>query len=169
MLPFTDSSFDAVVSQFGFMFFDDKPKALAEMMRVLKPAGRLAVAVCDAVENSPGYCAFALLLDRLFGTEVGNAFRAPFALGDAARLREIFREANAADAEVVQRNGKVRFASIEAMVSTERACAWTLGGVLSDDQFERLIRESLKSLAPFTVGSGAVEFDMPTLIIKAKK
>ena len=71
-MPLPDNSFDAVVSQFGFMFFEDKPQALGEMMRVLKPGGRLAVAVCDAVENSPGYRVFAQLLDRLFGKEVGD-------------------------------------------------------------------------------------------------
>jgi len=168
-LPLPDNSFDAVVSQFGYMFFDDKPKALSEMMRVLKPRGRMAVAVCDAVENSPGYATFARLLDRLFGAEVGKAFRAPFRLGDAGRLRDICREAGLADAEVVQRNGRVRFASIDAMVSTERACVWTLGGVLSDDQFELLLKESEAGLAPFATGGGAVEFDMPALIVKAQK
>ena len=58
-LPFGNGRFDAVVSQFAFMFFDDRPAALAEMMRVLRPGARLAVAVCDAVERSPGYGAFA--------------------------------------------------------------------------------------------------------------
>lgn len=168
-LPFADSSFDAVVSQFGFMFFEDKPKALSEMMRVLKPNGRLAVAVCDAVENSPGYGAFALLLDRLFGKDVGGSFRAPFSLGDAGRLHEICSEAGLVGAEVVRRNGKVRFRSIDALVSTERACVWTLGGVLTAEQFERLMRESETVLKPFTVDGGAVEFDMPSLIIKARK
>ncbi len=168
-LPFSDNSFDAVVSQFGFMFFEDKPKALFEMMRVLKPNGRLAVAVCDSVENSPGYGAFALLLDRLFGKEVGDAFRAPFNLGDAGHLREICREADLAEAQVVRRNGKVRFKSIDALVSTERACVWTLGGALSDEQFERLLEESETVLKPFTVGGGMVEFDMPSLIVKARK
>ncbi|WP_324753168.1 methyltransferase domain-containing protein [Roseovarius sp. Pro17] len=168
-LPFPDNSFDAVVSQFGFMFFEDKPKALSEMMRVLKPNGRLAVAVCDAVENSSGYSAFALLLDRLFGKKVGDAFRAPFSLGDAGRLREISREAGLADAEVVRRNGKVRFKSIDALVSTERACVWTLGGVLTDEQFERLLDEAETVLKPFTVRGGTIEFDMPSLIIKARE
>jgi SAM-dependent methyltransferase len=168
-LPLPDNSFDAVVSQFGLMFFDDKPKALAEMMRVLKPGGRLAVAVCDAVENSPGYGSFALLLDRLFGKEVGDAFRAPFSLGEAGRLYEICNEAKLAGAEVVQRNGKVRFKSIDALVSTERACVWTLGGLLSDEQFERLLAESETVLRPFVVDGGTIEFDMPSLIIKARK
>ena len=167
-LPLPDGSFNAVVSQFGFMFFEDKPKALREMVRVLKPGGRLAVAVCGAVENSPGYGAFALLLDRLFGRQVGDAFRAPFSLGDAGRLHEICRQAGIEDAEIVQRNGKVRFKSIDALVSAERACAWTLGGVLTDEQFERLLKESEMTLKPFVTG-GSVEFNMPSLIIRAQR
>ncbi|ASY66608.1 Ubiquinone/menaquinone biosynthesis methyltransferase UbiE (plasmid) [Sinorhizobium sojae CCBAU 05684] len=168
-LPLPDNGFDVVVSQFGFMFFEDKPKALAEMMRVLRPGGRLAVAVCDAVENSPGYGAFALLLDQLFGKEVGDAFRAPFSLGNVGRLQEICSEAGLMEAEIVQRNGKVRFRSIDALVSTERACVWTLGGVLTDQQFERLLMESETALGPFVIDGGTIEFDMPSLIIKAWK
>lgn len=168
-LPLSDNSFNAVVSQFGLMFFEDKPKALAEMMRVLKPNGRLAVAVCDAVENSPGYSTFALLLDRLFSKEVGDAFRAPFSLGDVGRLHEICNEAGLAGAEVVQRNGEVRFKSIDALVSTERACVWTLGGVLTDKQFERLLEEAETALKPYAIDGGTIEFDMPSLIIKARK
>src|SRR5579871_625643 len=37
MLPFPDGSFDAVVCQFGVMFFPDKSKAFREARRVLKP------------------------------------------------------------------------------------------------------------------------------------
>ena len=168
-LPPPDRSFDAVVSQFGFMFFDDKAQALREMMRVLRPGGRLAVAVWDAVENSAGYGAFALLLDRLFGRRVGDAFRAPFSLGDAGQLHEICREAGIEDAEVVQRNEEVRFESIDAMVSTERACVWTLGGVLTDQQFELLLKESETALKPFLTGDEVIEFDMPSLIIRTQK
>ena len=40
-LPFDDDSFDLVLCQFGVMFFDPKPTAFAEMLRVLRPAGRL--------------------------------------------------------------------------------------------------------------------------------
>lgn len=168
-LPLPENSFDAVVSQFGFMFFEDKPQALREMMRVLRPGGRLAVAVCDAVENSPGYGAFALLLDRLFGTQVGDAFRAPFCLGDAGQLNAICHEAGIDDAEVVQRNGQVQFKSIDALVSTERACVWTLGGVLTDEQFKRLLKESERTLKPFVSDGGTIQFDMPSLIIRAQK
>ncbi len=168
-LPYDDARFDAVVSQFAMMFFEDRAAALREMRRVVRPQGRVAVAVCGAVEASPGYGRFAALLDRLFGRDIGDAFRAPFVLGDPDRLQEIAREAEIAHATVERRTGTVRFASVADLVSTERACAWTLGGILDGDQFDRLLRESETELAPFLTAEGAVAFDMPALILRFER
>lgn len=52
-LPFEDGSFDAVVCQFGVMFFPDKPKAFAEAKRVLRPGGTLLFSVWDRIEENP--------------------------------------------------------------------------------------------------------------------
>lgn len=49
-LPFPDHSFDAVVCQFGVMFFPDKPKAYREARRVLKPSGHFIFSVWDRLE-----------------------------------------------------------------------------------------------------------------------
>jgi len=168
-LPFADASFDRVVSQFGCMFFDDPAGAMREMMRVLRRGGRLAVAVCDALDHSPGYAVLAELLHRLFGQSVADAFRAPFALGDPRRLLALCDAAGIADAAVARVDGTVRFRSIDALVSTERACVWTLGGVLDDEQFDRLREAARESLRPFATTAGAVAFVMPALIVTADK
>jgi SAM-dependent methyltransferase len=168
-LPFGDGSFDAVASQFAFMFFDDPPAALAHMLRVLRPGGRMAVAVCDAVGRSPGYAAFSGLLRRLFGDAVADAFGAPFVMGDAGLLAAHARAAGLPGAEVVRMEGAVRFDSIAELVSTERACAWTLGGILDDDQFARLAADSETALAPFRDAAGRVRFTMPALVIRAER
>jgi SAM-dependent methyltransferase len=51
-LPFRDGEFDAVVCQFGVMFFPDKPKAFAEARRVLAPDGVLLFNVWDRIEEN---------------------------------------------------------------------------------------------------------------------
>src|SRR5262249_27455113 len=48
-LPFAENSFDAVVSKFGLMFFEDQRLALQEIKRVLRRGGRLAVAVVPGI------------------------------------------------------------------------------------------------------------------------
>ncbi len=52
-LPFEAASFDAVTSRFCLMFLPDIPKAAAEITRVLKPGGWVAVAVWSAPEKNP--------------------------------------------------------------------------------------------------------------------
>jgi SAM-dependent methyltransferase len=51
-LPFDDASFDVVVCQFGVMFFPDKPHALAEARRVLRPGGTLLFNAWDGIEEN---------------------------------------------------------------------------------------------------------------------
>ena len=77
-LPFANATFDRVVSQFGLMFFQDQVAAAGEMLRVLRPGGRLVVAVWSSLNETPGYAAMAQLLRRLFGAEVASALEAPF-------------------------------------------------------------------------------------------
>lgn len=51
-LPFEDRSFDAVVCQFGAMFFPDKVQGYREARRVLKPRGHFFFNVWDAIEEN---------------------------------------------------------------------------------------------------------------------
>ena len=51
-LPFENATFDAVVCQFGVMFFPDKPRAFSEARRVLKPGGVFIFSVWDRIEEN---------------------------------------------------------------------------------------------------------------------
>src|SRR5215471_12536312 len=51
-LPFPDAIFDAVVCQFGAMFFPDKAKAFAESRRVLRQGGVFLFNVWDRIEDN---------------------------------------------------------------------------------------------------------------------
>ena len=163
-----DSSFDAVGSQFGLMFFDNCRAALREMARVLPPGGGLAVAVWDAAERSLGYAAIIDLIDRLFGSDAADRLRAPFILGDTEALLALAESAGLDGARIEPWPGSARFASLEAWVETD-VRGWTLSEVIDDAGYARLLSAARKDLAGFVRSDGTVQFESPALAIVWRK
>jgi ubiquinone/menaquinone biosynthesis C-methylase UbiE len=52
-LPFADASFDAIVCQFGVMFFPDKEKSYREVFRVLAEGGHYVFSIWDSHRHNP--------------------------------------------------------------------------------------------------------------------
>jgi ubiquinone/menaquinone biosynthesis C-methylase UbiE len=75
-LPFADSSFALVLCQLGLQFFPDRPLALREMKRVLRPSGRVGLSVYSSIERTPAAHAFATALDRCLGPDASKIKRA---------------------------------------------------------------------------------------------
>ncbi len=167
-LPFGDAAFDAVVSQFGIMFFDDRRQAIREMVRVLQPGGRLAVAAWDSLDRTPGYAAMVTLLQRLFGDEAAESLRAPFSLGDPDAFLALFADSDLADLRVTTHNGTARFPSIASWVYTDIK-GWTAADLIDDDGFERLVTAAEEELQRFVTPDGTVVFDIPAHIVTATK
>ena len=166
-LPFEDARFDAVVSQFGLMFFEDRARALAEMWRVLKPGGRLAIAVWDSLERTPGYAAMTALLQRLFGARIADALRAPYILGDRQALAALAAHAGI-PARIATHDGVARFPSIEAWVHTD-VKGWTLADLIDEAQYRQLLHAAQAELGHFVQADGSVRFDAPAHILSASK
>ncbi len=167
-LPYDAGEFDVVVSQFGLMFFEDRQRALQEMLRVLRPGGRLAVAVWDRLETSPGYAAMTALLQRLFGEPVAAGLRAPFVLGNPAELRTLFAAAGMPDIQIATETGGARFPSIEAWVHTD-VKGWTLADLIDDAQYHQLLLAAQTELERFTRQDGSVAFASPAHIVTATR
>lgn len=167
-VPFPDRSFDAVVSQFGLMFFADRSRAIREMARVSVTGGRLAVAVWDALRNIPAYDSEIELVERFAGAQAADALRAPFVLGDRTELVSLFEDAGAASVEVGTHTGVGRFPSIRVMVEADlRGWLPLVGVVLQEDQIRRILTEAEDVLGSYVTSDGAVEFDAPAHIVTA--
>jgi len=169
-LPWPEASFDAVVSQFGLMFFPDRERALREMLRVLEPGGRLAVAVWDSLEHTPAYAAEVALLERVAGTAAADALRAPFVLGDPALLSALFTDAGVRDVAVERVEGKGRFPGVRAMVEADlRGWLPVMGVRLPEEPIARVLAEAEETMRHFVTPGGTVEFGSPALIGTGRK
>jgi ubiquinone/menaquinone biosynthesis C-methylase UbiE len=65
-LPFGNETFDAVVCQFGVMFFPEKSRAYAEACRVLRSSGVLIFNVWDRIEENEFADVVTRALETLF-------------------------------------------------------------------------------------------------------
>jgi SAM-dependent methyltransferase len=95
------ASVDAVLCRWGYMLMADPPASLAETRRVLRPGGRLALAVWDSIEHNPWAALPGLeLRERGLAPAPEPGAPGPFALGGTERVRELLEQAGFADVRV---------------------------------------------------------------------
>jgi ubiquinone/menaquinone biosynthesis C-methylase UbiE len=92
-LPFPDRSFDAVVCQFGLMFFPDKAAGAREAFRVLKPGGSYLFNVWDAIDQNPIARLTHETVTDLFPTDPPQFYTVPFSLHRPETIETLLGEA----------------------------------------------------------------------------
>jgi hypothetical protein len=91
--------FDAAISQFGVMFFEEPVIGFANIRAHLVPGGRLVFACWQSSEQNPWafFPVIAELVPPPPEPAPGKAPTGPFALADPVRTREILRSAGFVD------------------------------------------------------------------------
>ena len=100
-LPFDDGRFDAVLCQFGVMFFPDRVRGYAEARRVLRPDGRFLFNIWDGLATN-GLAASVDAALRALWPDDPPAFlaRTPYAHGAPDTIRAELTAAGFADVEI---------------------------------------------------------------------
>jgi SAM-dependent methyltransferase len=113
------ASVDAVLCRWGYMLLADPAAALGETRRVLRPGGRVALAVWDSVEHNPWALNPTLeLIERGLTQPPPSGTPGPFALGDRDRVRALLEQAGFTDINVQALDIEQRHPSFEVFWET---------------------------------------------------
>ncbi|MGN6586672.1 MAG: class I SAM-dependent methyltransferase [Solirubrobacterales bacterium] len=110
-----EERFDVVLCRFGYMLMADQPQALRESARVLRPDGRLVLAVWGTGEENPWLSLILnAVMEHLGAPPPEPGMPGPFSLGEAERLRALVEGAGLVEVEVAEIEAKQPYDSIEA-------------------------------------------------------
>jgi ubiquinone/menaquinone biosynthesis C-methylase UbiE len=166
-LALRDGSFDVVTCQLGLMFFPDPWRGLAEFRRVLRPSGRVGLAVLSRPAGFPYGVVFEALAERVASER--NALLLGFSLGDGNALRDLLKSAGFRDVQVSYERAPVLFDSFEDYWAPLESGGGRAGQVyvsLAADVRETLLEEVRGQMARFERG-GRLVLETETLFAVA--
>jgi SAM-dependent methyltransferase len=99
-LTFPDASFDAIVCQFGVMFFPDKEKGYCEAYRVLVSGGRYFFTVWDSHRHNPIGRLVTEILDGFFPHDPPQFYQVPFSYHRIDPIKDSLGKAGFADLRI---------------------------------------------------------------------
>ncbi len=172
-LPFAPETFDAAVCRFGAMFFPSPVHGVRDMLRVLKPGGKVALAVWGFAQKNPFHFAVSQVVDRYVDptppvADAPDAFR----FATPGELLAILSEAGATETYE-----QLLGFSIRASISLEDF--WILRSEMSEkfrgklaslssSRLAELRGEVIEAIGTYTSG-GEISFPAEVLIVAGTK
>jgi SAM-dependent methyltransferase len=168
-LPFPDAAFDAVVCQFGAMFYPDPAQGHREAHRVLRPGGAYLLNVWGSQAENPWAAAVQRVMDAGFPGDPPQFMKKPFSMGDRSAVVSALTVTGfeSVEAEWVDRNGASASAGALAMGAVQGS---PLAGEVAqrgadlDEWVDRVREEFLK-----TFGEGEIETPLRALVVSARR
>lgn len=168
-LPFEDGLYDAVVCQFGIMFFPDKQKGVNEAFRVLKPGGEYLFSVWDSYEKNTLIKLVNDTLVNMFPDNPPAFLDVPLGYYNIDEIKRILENAGFGDIEVAILPRTIRTDSPE-----NAPLGFIMGNPLSlqipelggdiDEVMKNVSSEITKKF-----GEPPIEAPMQTIVFKAHK
>ena len=163
-IPFENETFDIVFCNFGLMFFSDRVAALKEIRRVLKPNGRLALAVWGSITKCPGQMAMKETWEHHFPDHAG-LFAAQHSLGDPEIVLSLLQDAGFRDVSAQTAMGAVHLPSPGHLARSYGAMA----GIQADEKTRTEVINEVSVALQSYVGAEGLEYPIEAILASARK
>lgn len=166
-LPFAAETFDVVLCQSGLMFFPDPVRALAEMRRVVRRGGTVAVQVWSGLDAQPAYRPFFDIIARHAGRDAVGLVNTYFSLGDLDRVQARLRAAGLRVTATSTHTTVMRLPDVDAAVAVE-VKGTPLGSRISDEVYHRILTDTRTEFARYCDATGALHLPIEGAVIAAR-
>ncbi|MCW3081561.1 class I SAM-dependent methyltransferase [Segetibacter sp.] len=157
-LTLQDETFDAVISRVGLIYFPDQQKALKEMLRVLKPGGKVAAIVYSTPEKNKFFSVpVSIIRNRAKLPPPLPGQPGPFSLGAEGIIEKTFQQAGFKNVQSERVNSPLLLPSAKECVRFEKESFGALHQMLSglpDAEKESVWEEIEMELKTFETGNG---------------
>lgn len=157
-LELEDETFDAVISRVGLIYFPDQQKALREMLRVLKPGGKVAAIVYSTPEKNKFFSVpVSIIRNRAKLPPPLPGQPGPFSLGAQGVIEKAFLQAGFKNVETELIDSPLELSSAKECVRFEKESFGALHQMLSgltDDEKESVWNEIETELQRFETEKG---------------
>lgn len=165
-LELPDASFDTALSRLGLIYFPDRPKALAEIHRVLKPGGRVALASFTTPSANPFFAIpITIIRHRVQLSAPAPGGPGPFSMGSRDVMEAALQQAGFEEVETRVVAAPLRFATADECLRFEQESFGALHEMLTGvSEVERTatweeIRHELRRL------EGTAGFESPSELL----
>jgi SAM-dependent methyltransferase len=169
-LPFGGPEFAVAVCAQTLQFLDDRPRALAEMYRVLKPGGRIAVSLWCDIRESPYFDALVQAVTHHIGADTARGLRAAFGLSDLEIIRALLDGAGFKDPRATAEQLDLQLPVLADFVPRHVSATPMAAGfnTASPEKRHAVIEEVSDKLASYATGAG-VRIPFRTHLVQAMK
>lgn len=145
-MAFPDGTFDAISCRFGFMFFPDMLMAATEMVRVLKPGGRLATTVWGPPANNFWITSFmGPIMKNMQLPQPPAGSPGMFRCANTDQMIDLFQQAGLKNISQKEINGKLESESFDFLWTymNEIAAPVVMGLSKADDAMKAKIKQEI--------------------------
>lgn len=167
-LSFSNASFDAVVCQFSLMFFPDKPAAIQEVARVLRPGGVFVFSLWDSYAHNHLIRTVNDTLSSLFPKDPPSFFDTPYGYHQIDEVKTLLGETGFSDIEIsvlprTSRCEKARQVALGYILGTPVCIQIAERGEHSVEEVVNIVERAIGE----TYGQSPIRAKMQAIVFKA--